>query len=127
MQYPCIALGLLSKKQYAPKAEIRFMIKLLTDLWRECTICAVFFSMSLMVSTLHARWSLKPWHQPIVPFPSVAIPLNTRGKYISLPRKKYFPREEKNYTPCRFLSGYTGYTVTRLHGGMLHLCIFYQK
>ena len=23
------------------------MIKLLTDLWRECTICAVFFSMSL--------------------------------------------------------------------------------
>lgn len=26
------------------------MIKLLTDLWRECTICAVFFSMSLMVS-----------------------------------------------------------------------------
>ena len=26
------------------------MIKLLTDLWRECTICAVFFSISLMVS-----------------------------------------------------------------------------
>ena len=40
MQYPCNAFGLLSKKQYAPKAEIRFMIKLLTDLWRECTICA---------------------------------------------------------------------------------------
>lgn len=50
MQYPCNAFSLLSKKQYAPKAEIRFMIKLLTDLWRECTICAVFFSMSLMVS-----------------------------------------------------------------------------
>ena len=41
MQYPCNAFGLLSKKQYAPNAEIRFMIKLLTDLWRECTICAV--------------------------------------------------------------------------------------
>ena len=50
MQYPCKAFGLLSKKQYAPNAEIRFMIKLLTDLWRECTICAVFFSISLMVS-----------------------------------------------------------------------------
>ena len=52
MQYPCNAFGLLSKKQYALKAEIRFMIKLLTDLWRECTICAVFFSMSLMVSIM---------------------------------------------------------------------------
>ena len=31
MQHPCNAFGLLSKKQYAPKAEIRFMIKLLTD------------------------------------------------------------------------------------------------
>ena len=82
MQYLCKALGLLSKKQYAPKAEIRFMIKLLTDLWRECTICAVFFSLSLMVSTLHARWSLKPWHQPIVPFPSVAIPSNTLLVYM---------------------------------------------
>ena len=82
MQYLCKALGLLSKKQYAPKAEIRFMIKVLTDLWRECTICAVFFSMSLMVSTLHARWSLKPWHQPIVPFPSVAIPSNTLLVYM---------------------------------------------
>ena len=30
MQYPCNAFGLLSKKQYAPNAEIRFMIKLLT-------------------------------------------------------------------------------------------------
>ena len=29
------------------------MIKLLTDLWRECTICAVFFSMSLMVSIMY--------------------------------------------------------------------------
>ena len=65
---------------------------MLTDLWRECTICAVFFSMSLMVSimyllrsiilSLHARWSLKPWHQPIVPFPSVAIPLNTLLAYL---------------------------------------------
>ena len=53
MQYPFNAFGLLSKKQYAPKAEIRFMIKLLTDLWRECTICAVFFSMSLMVSIMY--------------------------------------------------------------------------
>ena len=53
MQYPCNAFGLLSKKQYAPKAEIRFMIKLLTDLWRECTICAVFFSISLMVSIIY--------------------------------------------------------------------------
>ena len=34
MQYPCNAFGLLSKKQYAPNAEIRFMIKLLTDQWR---------------------------------------------------------------------------------------------
>lgn len=29
---PCKALDLLSKKQYAPNAEMRFMIKLLTDL-----------------------------------------------------------------------------------------------
>ena len=34
MQYPCNAFGLLSKKQYAPNAEIGFMIKLLTDQWR---------------------------------------------------------------------------------------------
>ena len=32
--------------------------------------------------SLHARWSLKPWHQPIVPFPSVAIPLNTLLAYL---------------------------------------------
>lgn len=31
---------------------------------------------------LHARWSLKPWHQPIVPFPSVAIPSNTLLVYM---------------------------------------------
>ena len=58
MQYPCNAFGLLSKKQYAPKAEIRFMIKLLTDLWRECTIYAVFFSMSLMVSIMYLLRSI---------------------------------------------------------------------
>ena len=58
MQYPCNAFGLLSKKQYAPNAEIRFMIKLLTDLWRECTICAVFFSMSLMVSIMYLLLSI---------------------------------------------------------------------
>ena len=63
MQYPCKAFGLLSKKQYAPNAGIRSMIKLLTDLWRECTICAVFFSISLMVSmsdneaTRHLRFT----------------------------------------------------------------------
>ena len=43
---------------YAPKAEIRFMIKLLTDLWCECTICAVFFSMSLMVSIMYLLRSI---------------------------------------------------------------------
>ena len=32
--------------------------------------------------SLHARWSLKSWHQPIVPFPSVAIPLNTLLAYL---------------------------------------------
>ena len=32
--------------------------------------------------SLHARWSLKPWHQPIVPFPSVAIPLKTLLAYL---------------------------------------------
>lgn len=58
MQYPCNAFGLLSKKQYAPNAEIRFMIKLLTDLWRECTICAVFFRMSLMVSIMYLLLSI---------------------------------------------------------------------
>ena len=58
MQYPCNAFGLLSKKQYAPKAEIRFLIKLLTDLWRECTICAVFFSMSLIVSIMYLLRSI---------------------------------------------------------------------
>ena len=34
------------------------MIKLLTDLWRECTICAVFFSMSLMVSIMYLLRSI---------------------------------------------------------------------
>ena len=58
MQYPCKAFGLLSKKQYASNAEIRFMIKLLTNLWRECTICAVFFSMSLMVSIMYLLRSI---------------------------------------------------------------------
>ena len=58
MQYPCNAFGLLSKKQYAPNAEIRFMIKLLTDLWHECTICAVFFSMSLMGSIMYLLRSI---------------------------------------------------------------------
>ena len=58
MQFPCNALGLLSKKQYASNAEIRFMIKLLTNLWRECTICAVFFSMSLMVSIMYLLRSI---------------------------------------------------------------------
>ena len=49
-------------------------------------------------------------------------------------RKIYFSPEEnifssggKNYTPCGSLSGYTGYTVTWLHGGMLHLRISHQK
>ena len=51
-------LACCQKKQYAPKAEIRFMIKLLTDLWRECTICAVFFSMSLMVSIMYLLRSI---------------------------------------------------------------------
>lgn len=140
-----------------------FMIKLPTDLWRECTICAVFFSISLLsrwcifsqhhsiiewhklilhvdsqsrhqlysilkriskslceiyplsanslpyrrlartlntsgslsltlapVSTnamisprsLQAKCSLNPWHHPMVPFPSVAIPLNTLFAYL---------------------------------------------
>ena len=34
------------------------MIKLLTDLWRECTICAVFLSMSLMVSIMYLLRSI---------------------------------------------------------------------
>ena len=34
------------------------MIKLLTNLWRECTICAVFFSMSLMVSIMYLLRSI---------------------------------------------------------------------
>ena len=34
--------------------------------------------------SLHARWSLKLWHQPIVPFPSVAIPLNTLAYLLRL-------------------------------------------
>ena len=63
MQYPCKAFGLLSKKQYAPNAEIRFMIKLLTDLWRECTICTVFFSISLMVSMMYL---LRNQHHPVI-------------------------------------------------------------
>ena len=42
--------GLLSKKQYAPKAEIRFMIKLLTDLWRECTICCIIYMNIFIIS-----------------------------------------------------------------------------
>ena len=35
-----------------------FMIKLLTNLWCECTICAVFFSMSLMVSIMYLLRSI---------------------------------------------------------------------
>ena len=34
------------------------MIKLLTNLWCECTICAVFFSMSLMVSIMYLLRSI---------------------------------------------------------------------
>ena len=47
-------------------------------------------------------------------------PLFSRGKYIFLGREKITP-------PCGLRTGYTGYTVTRLHGGMLHLCIFPLK
>ena len=50
IQFPCSACGLLSKKQYAASAAIILMMKLLTDLCLECTSCAVFFSMSLIVS-----------------------------------------------------------------------------
>ena len=50
--YPIRAFGLLPKKQYVPNAEIRFMMKLASDLWRECTLCAVFLSKSLMVSMI---------------------------------------------------------------------------
>lgn len=34
------------------------MVKLLTDLWHECTICDVFFSMSLMVSIMYLLRSI---------------------------------------------------------------------
>ena len=32
--------------------------------------------------SLHSRCSLKPWHHPIVPFPSLASPANTLLKYL---------------------------------------------
>ena len=46
--------------------------------------------------------------------------LLSRGKYIFLGRKKITP-------PVDASPGYSGYTVTRLHGCMLHLCISHQK
>lgn len=53
MQYPNSACGLLSKKQYAASAAIILIMKLFTDLCLECTSCAVFLSMSLIISTIH--------------------------------------------------------------------------
>ena len=58
IEYPTSAAGLLSKKQYAPNAEIRFMMKLVTDLCRECTIWAVFFRRSLIVSMMYLLRSI---------------------------------------------------------------------
>lgn len=58
IEYPTSAAGLLAKKQYAPNAEIRFMMKLVTDLCRECTIWAVFFRRSLIVSMLYLLRSI---------------------------------------------------------------------
>ena len=46
--------------------------------------------------------------------------LLSRGKYFFLGRKKITP-------PVDASPGYSGYTVTRLHGCMLHLCISHQK
>ena len=44
----------------------------------------------------------------------------SRGKYIFLGRKKITP-------PVDASPGYSGYTVTRVHGCMLLLCIYHQK
>ena len=47
MLFSCKALGLFSKKQYAPNADMRFIMKLPTERCLECTIWAVFLSRSL--------------------------------------------------------------------------------
>ena len=62
MQYPFSGCGLLSKKQYAASAAIILMMKLFTDLCLECTSCAVFLSMSLMVSMMHLFRSITLSH-----------------------------------------------------------------
>ena len=73
MQYPYRAFGLLSKKQYAASAAIILMMKLLTDLCLECASCAVFLSMSLMVSMIHLFRSMTLSHMGISLFFMLAL------------------------------------------------------
>ena len=63
IEYPTKAAGLLSKKQYATNAEIRFMMKLVTDLCRERTIWAVFFIGSFNVVSFAQHHLVVEWHQ----------------------------------------------------------------
>ena len=110
MLFSCKALGLFSKKQYAPNADMRFIMKSPTERCLECTIWAVFLSRSLLLCPLKSFGSL------FILFVTIWLTPKWYEKKLRLPN---------------FLKGYfypeLGYTNMNYYGIMWFASPFFYK
>ena len=89
--------GLTAKKQYAPIAPSRFIRKLCTLLYLECTSCATFFSMSFRDPMMLRLRSMILSYRGI----SLCFMLDLRPVTMCMPSSRSRPKRDYDMCPCQ--------------------------